>query len=65
MGLSFGGIGSDGGEGNGGRDDEDREEQYQRMIALKARESDAIRRQVIITWLSFFEKILLIFLFDF
>ena len=47
MGLSFGGIGSDGGEGNGGRDDEDREEQYQRMIALKARESDAIRRQVI------------------
>ena len=48
MGLSFGGIGSDGGEGNGGRDDEDREEQYQRMIALKARESDAIRRQVII-----------------
>ena len=65
MGLSFGGIGSDGGEGNGGRDDEDREEQYQRMIALKARESDAIRRQVINFRLNFFEKILLIFLFDF
>ena len=65
MGLSFAGIGTGGVEGNGGRDDEDREEQYQRMIALKARESDAIRRQVIITWLSFFEKILLIFLFDF
>ena len=48
MGLSFAGIGTDGGGGNGGRDDEDREEQYQRMIALKARESDAIRRQVII-----------------
>jgi hypothetical protein len=61
MGLSFGGIGSDGGEGNGGRDDEDREEQYQRMIALKARESDAIRRQVINFWLIFFEKIFINF----
>jgi hypothetical protein len=56
MGLSFAGIGTGGGGGNGGRDDEDREEQYQRMVALKARESDAIRRQVIITWLSLFEK---------
>ena len=61
MGLSFGGIGSDGGEGNGGRDDEDREEQYQRMIALKARESDAIRRQVINFLVDFFENFLLIF----
>ena len=53
MGLSFGGIGSDGGEGNGGRDDEDSEASYQRMIALKAREADAIRRQVINFWLIF------------
>ena len=53
MGLSFGGIGSDGGEGNGGRDDEDREASHQRMIALKAREADAIRRQVINFWLIF------------
>ena len=61
MGLSFGGIGSDGGEGNGGRDDEDREASRQRIIALKAREADAIRRQVIITWLSFLKNLLLIF----
>jgi hypothetical protein len=63
MGLSF--AGNVGGGGNGGRDDEYREEQYQRMIALKAREADAIRRQVIITWLSFLKNLLLIFLFDF
>ena len=61
MGLSFAGIGTGGGGGNGGRDDEDREEQYQRMVALKARESDAIRRQVTITWLSFLKNLLLIF----
>ena len=56
MGLSFGGIGSDGGEGNGGRDDEDREASHQRMIALKAREADAIRRQVINFSVDFFEN---------
>jgi hypothetical protein len=61
MGLSF--AGNVGGGGNGGRDDEYREEQNQRMIALKAREADAIRRQVIITWLSFFEKFIINFFF--
>ena len=61
MGLSFGGIGSDGGEGNGGRDDEDREASRQRIIALKAREADAIRRQVIIFLIDFFEKFYKIF----
>ena len=46
MGLNFGGIEGNV-EGNGGRDDEDRESSRQRILALKVREADAMRRQVI------------------
>ena len=45
MGLNFGGIEGNV-EGNGGRDDEEREASRQRILALRIREADAIRRQV-------------------
>ena len=59
MGLNFGGIEGNV-EGNGGRDDEDREASRQRILALKVREADAMRRQVIFS-INFFENFLKIF----
>jgi hypothetical protein len=67
MGLNFGGIEGNV-EGNGGRDDEEREASRQRILALRIREADAIRRQVnfdyfcfenFLTILFFFQKLIL------
>ena len=63
MGLNFGGIEGNV-EGNGGRDDEDRESSRQRILALKVREADAMRRQVTFS-IIILKTFLKIFLFHF
>jgi hypothetical protein len=61
MGLNFGGLEGNV-EGNGGRDDEEREASRQRILALRIREADAIRRQVNFDYFCF-EKFFVTILF--